>query len=113
MGPGLNDQTWTQVDLPPGRQARQTIRGGWIRKGQKNKHGAVYHLKSGLPHKDIPETEDNDVKSSPVWLLEKCIYGVQQWGENATFNSGTLLPENHCNRNLFERAMLPCFNHQT
>jgi len=27
--------------------------------------------------------------------------------ENATFNSGTLLPENHWDRNLSERAILP------
>ena len=66
MLPCFNHQTWTQVDLPPGRQERQAIRGGWIRKGQKNERGAVFHLKSGLPQKDISETEDNDVKSRPV-----------------------------------------------
>ena len=69
MLPGFNDQTWTQADLPPGRQAaqaRQAIRGGWIREGQKNEHGAFYHLKKGLPQKDISETEHNDVKSRPV-----------------------------------------------
>ena len=27
--------------------------------------------------KDIPESEDNDVESSPVCLLEKCIYGLR------------------------------------
>ena len=219
MLPCFNHRTWTQVNFPPGRQAgqaRQAIRGGWIRKGQKNEHGAFYHRKSGLQQKVIPETEDNDVKSSSVWLLEKCIYGWQiakrmllstlelsfpkttgieicpkepcflvsitklglksiclledkqdkqyavvgyarvrnpntelsttskvAWrkrtfqkqgimmlnqdqcdflksasmacksGQNATFNSGTLLPENHWNRNLSERAMLSCFNHQT
>ena len=77
MLPCFNDQTWTQVDLPPGRQARQATRGGWIRKGQKSEHGAVDHLKSGLPQKDIPETGENDVESSSVCLLEKCIYGLQ------------------------------------
>ena len=113
MLPCFNDQTWTQVDLPPGRQARQTMRGGWIRKGQKSEHGAVFHLKSGLPQKDIPETEDNDVESSPVCLLEKCIFGLRLWGREATFNSETRLPEKHGNRNLSERAMLPCFNDRT
>jgi len=33
--------------------------------------------------------------------------------ENATFNSETLLLENHWNRNLSERAMLPGFLDQT
>jgi len=66
MLPCFNHQTWTQADLPGVRQERQAIRGGWIRKGQKNEHGAVYHLKSGLPQKDISETEHNDVKSRPV-----------------------------------------------
>ena len=49
----------------------------------------------------------------------QCVYlksasmGYNNGEENATFNSGTLLPENHCNRNLAERAMLPSFNHRT
>ena len=54
MLPGFNAQTWTQADLPPGRQTRQAIRGGWIRKGQKHEHGAVFDLKSGFPQKNIP-----------------------------------------------------------
>ena len=64
--PGFNDQTWTQVVVPPGRQARQSIRGGWKRKGQKHEHGAVYLLKSCLPQRDIPDTEDNDAVKPSV-----------------------------------------------
>ena len=42
---GEPNQTWTLIDLAP---ERTSICCGWIYKAIKNKHGAVYHLKSRL-----------------------------------------------------------------
>jgi hypothetical protein len=56
----INNQTWTLVDLLPGRKA---IRCSWIYKAQKNEHGAVYRLQSHLVaklHSQKPETYYND-----------------------------------------------------
>jgi hypothetical protein len=56
----MNNQTWTFVDLPPGRKA---IRCGRIYKAKKNEHGAVYRLKSCLVakrHSQKPGIDYND-----------------------------------------------------
>jgi len=56
----INNQTWTLVDLPPGRKA---IRCGCINKDKKNEHGAVYRLKSRLVakgHSQKPGIDYND-----------------------------------------------------
>jgi hypothetical protein len=56
----INNQTWTLVDLPPGRKA---IRCGWIYKPKKKEHGAVYRLKSRLVakrHSQKPGIDYND-----------------------------------------------------
>ena len=62
----INNQTWTLVDLPPGRKA---IRCGWIYKAKENKHGAVYRLKSRLVakgHSQKPGIDYNDTFAAPV-----------------------------------------------
>jgi hypothetical protein len=56
----INNQTWTLVDLPPGRKA---IHCGWIYKVKKNEHGAFYRLKSHLVakgHSQKPGIDYND-----------------------------------------------------
>jgi hypothetical protein len=56
----INNQSWTLVDLPPGRKA---IRCGWIYKAQ-NEDEAVYRLKSHLVakgHSQKPGSDYNDI----------------------------------------------------
>jgi len=61
---GFNDQTRTQVDLPPGRQA---IRCGWKHKRQKNEQGPVYHLKTCLVAKRHFRNQESTIVTSDRW----------------------------------------------
>ena len=62
----ITNQTWTLVDLPPGRKA---IRCGWIYKAKKNEHGAVYRLKVAWWQNDIPRNKESTIMTL-LHLLE-------------------------------------------
>ena len=57
-----NYQTWTLIDLPPGRKA---IRCGLVYKAKKNEHGAIYRLKSRLVAKGHSQKPGIDKGNNP------------------------------------------------
>jgi hypothetical protein len=62
----INNQTWSLVDLPPGRKL---VSSGWLNKARKNEHGAIYSLKSRLVAKRHSQKSESTI-FTPSRLLE-------------------------------------------